>query len=411
MGENELLPHLFRTEYSKIVAVLTRHFGFDQVEIAEDIASETFVTATQVWGVQNIPPNPTGWLYQVAKNKAKNALRREAVYRTKVVAGLARQESDVDEPIFDLSPSQISDSQLQMMFAVCHPAIPREAQVGLALRILCGFGIQEIADAFLTSKDTISKRLLRAREKLRQEKVEIAFPATQDLDRRLDAVLTTLYLLFNEGYYPSGRQQPLRKDLCFEAIRLCSLLVESPTTNLPCVNALLALMCFHASRLDARLDTAGQLIAYHDQDPARWNMDLVTKGAWLLRQAAQGDHLSRYHLEAGIAFWHTQHEDTAEKWEGILQLYDQLLALEYSPVAAMNRAYAVGKARSRTEGIREAKQLGLTDNYLYYALLGELYAGLNNPLAILNFEKSLAMAPAGGDLRSVEKRLQLLRNL
>src|SRR5215204_3833762 len=176
MERQELIPHLFRTEYRKIVPVLYKRFGFDQVDIAEDIASDTFLTAAQTWGVNGEPQNPTAWLYTVAKNKAKNYLQHHSVFTHK-----------------------IADSQLQMMFAVCHSSISPEAQIGLSLRILCGFGIEEIADAFLTNKETINKRLFRAKEKLREEKIQIEMPAEPEISKRLDAVLATLYLLFNEG--------------------------------------------------------------------------------------------------------------------------------------------------------------------------------------------------------------------
>ena len=238
MGQQELIPHLFRTEYRKIVSVLSKRFGFDQVEIAEDIASETFLSAAQIWGMNGLPPNPVAWLYQVAKNKAKNHLQRESVFDTKIIPELKKGMSDRVEPEIDLSPRNIIDSQLQMMFAICNPVISAEAQIGLSLRILCGFGIEEIADAFLTSRETISKRLTRAREKLRGENIKIEMPDAAQIEARLENVLTTIYLLFNEGYYSLSQNQTLRKDLCLEAMRLCMMLVENNSTNQPQVNAL-----------------------------------------------------------------------------------------------------------------------------------------------------------------------------
>lgn len=164
MPEHELIPHLFRTEYRKIVSVLCRHFGFEQIETAEDIASDTFLTASEVWGLNGVPPNPTAWLYTVAKNKAKNYLHRDSIYENKIVPVLQNNSTTFYPEEIDLSPQNINDSQLQMMFAICHPSISTEAQIGLALRILCGFGIEEIADAFLANKETINKRLFRAKE-------------------------------------------------------------------------------------------------------------------------------------------------------------------------------------------------------------------------------------------------------
>src|SRR6187431_2162702 len=181
MNQDELIPHLFRTEYRKIVSVLARRFGFDQLETAEDITSETFLTATQTWGLQGIPKNPTAWLYYVATNKARNFLQRTSVFINKASPEITNAKLSHDELEIDLSPKNINDSQLQMMIAICHPSISPEAQIGLSLRILCGFGVEEIADAFLTNKEIINKRLFRAKEKLREESIRIEFPADADI--------------------------------------------------------------------------------------------------------------------------------------------------------------------------------------------------------------------------------------
>jgi RNA polymerase sigma-70 factor (ECF subfamily) len=231
MKKNELIPHLFRTEYRKIVAVLCKHFGFDEIEIAEDIASDTFMTAAQTWGMNGVPKNPTAWLYNVAKNKAKNYLQRDSLFKNKIALEIKKTSSDSEENEIDLSTQNINDSQLQMMFAICHPSISPEAQIGLSLRILCGFGIEEIADAFLTNKETINKRLFRAKGKLREEKIKIEMPDVSEIDARLINVLRTIYLLFSEGYYSESQNQIIRKELCFEAMRLCTMLVENPSTN------------------------------------------------------------------------------------------------------------------------------------------------------------------------------------
>jgi len=272
MRQQELIPHLFRTEYRKIVSVLCKQFGFDQIEIAEDISSDTFLTASQIWGLNGLPQNPVAWLYNVAKNKAINKLKRDAIFQNKITPELKSGFSEKYEQEIDLSPQNISDSQLQMMFAICHPAISQEAQIGLSLRILCGFGIEEIADAFLTNKETINKRLFRAKEKLREEKIKIEMPPSFQIMERLETVLTTIYLLFNEGYYSECQNTTLRKDLCLEAMRLCYMLIENKNTNKPSVNALLALMCFHASRFEARLDKNGEAVLYEEQDTDLWNI-------------------------------------------------------------------------------------------------------------------------------------------
>src|SRR5215831_8205858 len=293
MENVELIPHLFRTEYRKIVAVLCKRFGFDEIEIAEDVASDTFATAAQTWGLNGAPKNPTAWLYYVAKNKAKNHLQHNNLFKSRIAPEIKKTSSEADENEIDLSPENIQDSQLQMMFAICDPSISTEAQIGLSLRILCGFGIEEISDAFLTNKETVNKRLFRAKEKLREEKIKIEFPSPSEIDERLGSVLRTIYLLFSEGYYSESQNEVIRKELCFEAMRLCSMLIENTSTNKSEVNALLALMCFHASRFEARINEKGELILYDEQDTNLWNTELISKGAYYLHAASGGNTLSK----------------------------------------------------------------------------------------------------------------------
>ena len=310
MQQQELIPHLFRTEYRKITAVLCKLLGVEHIEVAEDLASETFLAALESWSFKGIPQNPTAWLYSVAKNKTRNYIARSNIFSGKVAHEIKYSATDKEEIEIDLSEQNITDSQLQMLFAICHPSIPTEAQIGLALRVLCGFGIEEIANAFLTNKETINKRLFRAREKLRIEKVKIEFPAAPEITNRLQTVLTTLYLLFNEGYYSESDDSVVREDLCLEAMRLASLLTENEQTNRPDVNALLSLMCFHASRFQARKNEKGEVILYHQQDETLWNQELIARGVYFLHEASQGDKVSKYHLEANIAYLHTIKADT-----------------------------------------------------------------------------------------------------
>jgi len=400
-----LIPHLFRQEYSKIVSVLCRRFGFEQMEIAEDIASDTFLIAAQSWGLNGLPPNPVAWLYHVAKNKAKNHLQRNIVFEGKVAVQIKDDLSQIVETDINLSPQNISDSQLQMMFAICQPSIPPGARVALSLRILCGFSIDEIAEAFLTGKATINKRLYRAKEKLRAENVKIEFPGPAEINNRLENVLTTIYLLFSEGYYSVSQDKTLRTELCFEAMRLCQMLTENKTTNKPQVNALLALMYFHASRFEARFNKNGELVLYDEQDTRLWNKELITKGAYYLNYSTGGDILTKYHIEATIAFWNTQKADTKEKWENILQLYNRLLQMEYSPVAALNRTYALAKAHGKQEAIIEAEKLKLVNDHFYFVLLGELYIGIDNQKATRHFQNALSLAKTQNDRQTIQKKI------
>jgi RNA polymerase sigma factor (sigma-70 family) len=410
MEQHELIPGLFRTEYRKIASVLCKHLGVEHIETAEDIVSETFLSALETWPYKGFPQNPVAWLYKVAKNKTLNYINRNHLFTGTIAPEIQtiNQEMVAAEP--DLSAENIYDSQLQMLFAICHPAIPVESQVGLALRLLCGFGIEEIADALLTNKETINKRLLRAKEKLREEKVKIEMPSEQEIDNRLDAVLMTIYLLFNEGYYSESNDEVIRKDLCLEAMRLVYMLTENRTTDNPVVNALLALICFHSSRLEARKNSSGEIILYAEQDESLWNRELITRGAYHLNIASKGEEISRYHLEAGIAYWHTIKTDTPEKWENILALYNQLLIRTYSPVAALNRAFAVSKVKGKLAAIEEAEKLNLTNNHFYFTLLGELYRDTDIEMAIKYYRKALSLAKTKTDRSVISKNIITLES-
>ncbi|HEX7903385.1 MAG TPA: sigma-70 family RNA polymerase sigma factor [Chitinophagaceae bacterium] len=405
MEQQQLIPHLFRTEFRKITAVLCKLFGIEHIEAAEDIASETFLSALETWPYKGIPANPQAWLYAVAKNKARNYLNRQHVFTEKITPLIKAASQEKEEIKIDLSDKNISDSQLQMLFAVCHPCISTEAQVALSLRILCGFGIDEIANAFLTNKETIHKRLARAKEKLRLENVPVEFPGETEINQRLETVLTTLYLLFNEGYYSESHDTVLREDLCLEAMRLTYLLIENETTNQPAVNALLALMCFHASRFKARKNKNGEIILYDDQDESLWNEELISKGIYFLHEATKGVIISKYHLEAGIAFWHTNKTDTDEKWSTILQLYNRLLQVAYSPIAALNRTFAFSKVNGKQAAVTEAEKLKLENNHFYFTLLGELYTGIDNQKAKQNFQKAFLLATTSTDKQTIQKKM------
>jgi len=409
MDNRELIPQLYRQEYSKMVSLLCRRFGIDQIDAAEDIVSETFLAAAETWGLKGVPDNPVAWLYKVAKNNALNGLKHEKVKRRvqgelrrdpqgggEKIAGISGDplgSGDAQETIdWDFSPGGISDSQLRMLYAVCHPSIPVEAQVSLALRVLCGFTIDEIAQALLTTRANINKRLYRGKEKLRQESVGLELPAGALLEKRLDAVLLTLYLLFNEGYYSMSPSKVLRKELCWEAMRLCFLLAENTGTARADVFSLLALMCFQASRFDARMDKAGGLVLYEQQDSARWDQELIHRGNGFMVRACERGLLSRYHFEAAIAWWHTQAADSREKWENVLMLYNRLLIAQYSPIAALNRAYAFSRVYGKERAIPEAEGLGLEGNLFYHSLLGELYSGVDDQRAVEHFERALGLA-------------------
>ena len=412
MNQPELIPHLFRTEYRKIVAVLCKLFGIQHIETAEDIVSDTFLLASEIWGLKGLPDNPTAWLYTVAKNKTKDYLKRNALFYRKIAGDLKYLQPRTIEMEVDFSPTNISDSNLAMLFVVCDPCNAAEAQISLALSILCGFGAEEIARAFLTSKEVIYKRLQRAKERLKAENISVTPPSGASIAERLPSVLTTLYLFFNEGYYSVSQNQPLRRDVCEEAIRLTQLLTAHDHCNQPSVNALLALMYFQSSRFNARTNDSGEAVLYHQQDSRMWDDALITQGHFYLQQAAQGNTLSKYHLEAAIAYWHTYQTDTSDKWENILQLYNHLLVIEYSPIAALNRTYALAKTEGKMVGISAAEKLNLSGNYLYHSLLGELYTDIDNGKALQHWQQALARVKSKADMALItEKILQCKKGL
>jgi len=402
----ELLPHLFRREYAKMTAVLCRHFGLKHIEIAEDLASDTFLKAAENWALNGIPANPEAWLYTVAKNKARDYFKHITVFEKQVQNAIKPNEYQ-DECDVEFSLQNISDSQLAMIFAVCNPANSAEAQICLALQVLCGFSIEEIAHAFLSRPETIKKRLYRARSNLRNDHFRIQTLSESQLKARLHTVLKTLYLLFNEGYFSATHSQPIRKELCSEALGLTLVLTRNIHTNTPQTNALLALMCFQSSRLDARTNAQGEAVLFEEQDKAMWDKTLIEKGNYYLVEACQGNEISKYHLEAGIAYWHTTPADQ-NKWQHILDLYNQLIRIEYSPVTALNRIFALAGAEGHEKAIREAETLNLSGNTYYHQLLGYLYTGTDTDKAIAHYRLAMAGIKSEAGKQSLAKETERL---
>lgn len=410
--DQNFLKQLFQQEFTKIVAVISKKFGLQYIEIAEDIVSETFLLATESWNIKGIPTNPSAWLYPVAKQKTLTHFRRNKIFEEKVIPAMQQKEQpeeSFDE--FSFSQENIKDSQLKMLFAICTPAIASEAQIGLALRILCGFGIEEIAEAFLSNKETINKRLFRAKEKLRTEKIELVLPSGQEIVKRLDNVLHIIYLLFNEGYYSKTQNQILRKDLCVEALRLALMLSTYEKTDTPKTNALIALICFHSSRFEARHTPDGDFVLYEQQDESRWNQELIHQGIHFLKCSASGSELTSYHIEAKIAQCHCVKKDSFEKWEEILQLYNRLLSINYSPAAALNRIFALYKVKGAKIALAAIKTLQFEDNHFYFMLLGELYRELDKNKAIANFKTAKSLAKTAVEKETIQQKIDILLGL
>lgn len=372
-----LVEHFFRHESGRLVAVLARLFGLRHLDLVEDMVQAALLDALQSWKLKGVPENPSAWIHAVARRKVLDSLRhRETVLR--LAPSFARLRPDFSEQELNdhFLDSAIEDAQLRMMFACCHPSLSREDQIALALKALCGFGHAEIARALLVSEETIKKRLQRAKRELVANGVELAVPPASELPARLDSVHQCLYLLFNEGYAATTGDAAIRNDLCAEAVRLCDLLCSQPQCRGPASHALLALMFFHAARFDSRVDTDGRLLLLEEQDRSKWNPTLIGRATYCLNRSAEGERVSTYHLEAGIAMLHCSAPSFAETdWPGILRLYDVLVRIAPSPVVNLNRAVAVAQIQGPSAGIRliEEQAEGLKDYPLADAVLGELH--------------------------------------
>jgi RNA polymerase sigma-70 factor (ECF subfamily) len=415
---SRLAERLFREESGKLVATLTRHFGVDHLQLAEDVVQEALARALRIWPFYSVPKNPAAWLTQTAKNLALDFIRREKTFEGKESAIVASIENAAVDPAGGdeaVDESEIRDDRLRLLFVCCHPHLPQEAQVALALKTLGGFNTVEISKAFLTTEASIAKRLTRAKQRLRDDGIAFEIPSGAELQARLEAVLQTLYLIFNEGYKASGGDRLVRGELCLEAIRLMSFLVGHPVGDVPHVHALLALMLFNAARLETRADAEGNLLRLEEQDRRRWDAELVGRGMAHLARSASGEALSEYHLQAGIAACHCAASDYASTdWTQILALYDRLVEIDSSPVVSLNRAIAVANVHGPAagldaiEGIRGREKL--ESYHLLYAVRGELELRLGRTgNAAAAFQRALALANTSSERRFLEKRLQTCR--
>jgi RNA polymerase sigma-70 factor (ECF subfamily) len=367
-----VVDHLFRHAAGQMVATLTRVFGPEHLELAEEVVQEALIAALQQWGMQGVPENPRGWLFSVARNRALDQLRRDATLRRRAESPPLHR--DEGQPGF---AHELRDDQLRMMLMCCHSAIPRESRIALTLKTVGGFSVDEIARAFLTKKETIAQRIVRAKRLIRDEGIPIEMPSRIELPERLDSLLEVIYLLFNEGYSAHAGDDLVRSDLCEEAIRLGREIAAHPATDLPESHALLALMLLQGARLTARVDAAGELATLAEQDRSLWDQRMIASGMRELGASAEGERLTAYHVEAAIASCHAvapSFEETG--WDAIVAHYDQLLELKPSPVVALNRAVAAAMAEGPGVAMAALDALASHDalrNYLPLpATLGEL---------------------------------------
>jgi RNA polymerase sigma factor (sigma-70 family) len=377
----QTVEHLFRHEWGKLVSVLTKVFGVHNLQMAEDVVQDTLLHALSNWKINGLPDNPTAWLFTAARNKAIDTLRKQ-----KRSEQYAKQLTPLLQSGYSLAPAMnelvttksIDDDRLQMMFVCCHPSLSTDAQVTLILKTLCGFSVSEIAKAYVSSYDAVEKRLYRARQTFKESNVAFELPPPHQLEDRLDSVLLAIYLLFNEGYNSTNHEDLIRKDVMQEALRLCELIWRSPAVPHENAHALMALMCFTASRNDARMDAHGNILLLKQQDRKKWNRALIENGIYHLEQSAAGEQMSKYHIEAGIAYEHAIARDYAHtNWDHILNCYNLLYNYYPSPVIALNRAIVVAELKGAEEAIKAIEAItdiaSLKKYYLLPATLGELH--------------------------------------
>jgi RNA polymerase sigma factor (sigma-70 family) len=412
---NQLVEHFFRRESANMIAVLTRAFGIRRIDLVEDMVQVAMLEAMHAWRQRGVPDHPAAWIHSVAKNRILDAMRREKTYERAI--SLVGQTLDDQELMVEewLEEEQIPDSLLRMIFACCHPTLQRKTQIALTLKTLCGFGISEIARGLLLPNETVKKRVQRAKNSLATANVRLELPSGDHLTQRLDVVHDVLYLMFNEGYSTSHGIEPIRDDICEEAVRLCHLLCESPCSS-PATQALLALLLFHAARLDARTDRDGAVILLEDQDRAKWDRRLIsTAQNWLMQ--SKTDRPTIFHVEAAIAMQHCLSPSVeATDWDSIAMLYSRLLQLRESPVYTLNRAIAVGQAGDTREAMLQLRSLRSREEMKNYLLLDCAFARIhelegNLQEAIDGYSVALSKAVAPHEKELLQRKLRRLESI
>ncbi len=412
-----MVDHLFRHESGKLVSVLTGIFGSGNIDLAEDVVQDSLLEAMNQWQYKGAPDNPGAWLFRVAKNKALNILNREK-YKRKYAAELRHDfQSGLVEPVSDelFSGQHIHDDQLKMIFTCCHPAISSDSQIALSLKTLCGFSIPEIAKAFLTTEDNIQKRLVRARQKIRDDNISFDLPHGNDLGKRLQAVLETIYLLFNEGYSASTGNDLIRYELCEEAIRLARIITDHEMIRSKgSVFALLSLMFLNASRFTARQDRDGNLLTLAEQDRTLWDNTLSSTGFYYLQQATENKDTSIYYFLAAIsAAYCTAPDYASTDWSTILTLYNNLIHLDHSPVILLNRAIVLSKVTGIKNALAELELIknnpAIRSYHLFYSTQAEFYIQLQlREKAIQSLTLAIQLAPLQAEKQLLQLKLDTL---
>jgi len=411
--------HLFRREAGRLVSILTRLFGLDNLALAEDVVQDAFCRALETWKFHGVPANPSAWLMKTAKHRALDILRREGTAR-RCAPELEREldsEWTLAPAVDEAFAAGLDDAQLRMMFSCIHPRLPEETQVALVLHLLCGFGIDETAAAFLKGRAAMEKRIARAKKTLAASKRLFDLGGPAEVAARLPAVLRALYLLFNEGYHCASPQAAVRAELCEEALRLVYLLLEHRLTSTPAAHALAALMNLHAARLPGRLDAHGNLLVLVDQDRSRWDAARIAEGLRQLELSAAGAELTPYHVESAIAAAHARAPSAGQTdWDEIVSLYDLLMRIEPSPVVAFNRAVALAQRFGAARGLEEIariKDRKRLERYpFYYAAVAEFESRLGRPAkARDSLAEALKLARNPAERRFLREKMSNLASL
>lgn len=404
---NTAVDDVYRADWGRIVATLIRLCG--DFDVAEDAAQEAFAAAVKQWPNEGVPASPAAWIIQTAKHKAVDRLRRQTRFQEKAESYAQEQPTTTEQP--ELTDHEIPDDRLRLIFTCCHPALAPESQVALTLRTLCGLETDEIARAFLVPATTMAQRLVRAKRKIRDAGIPYKIPDTSEIRQRLDAVLTVIYLVFNEGYASTHGERLLRTDLCAEAIRLARivrvLLAPYPPAEVP---GLLALMLLHDSRRDARVDEAGDLVVLEEQDRALWNQSQIDEAAPLVSQAIASPAAGPYAVQAAIAAEHCKAQRSEQTdWRQIVELYDRLASLQPSPIVSLNRAVAVAMADGPERGLQLIDNLMISGELDDYHLLHAARADLlrrsgSNKEAAASYTRALELTSNEAERRFLEKR-------
>ena len=413
MGVAAAVESVYRSDWGRIVAALISLLG--DFEIAEEYAQEAFAAALDQWPTSGVPESPRAWIISTARHKAIDRLRRQDLFAEKIQPQLAREmPSAVEQP--ELAADEIPDERLRLIFTCCHPALSMEAQVALTLRTLCGLETDEIARAFLVPKETMAQRLVRAKRKIRDAGIPYVVPDLKEMPSRLDSVLTTIYLVFNEGYVATRGADLVRTDLCAEAIRLAELIRNLMQPQVPSeATGLLALMLLHDARRDARLDAEGELVVLEQQDRSLWNQEQIQRALPLVEKAMTSEP-GPFAIQAAISAVHcraARSEDT--DWNAIVRLYDLLLGLQPSSIVSLNRAVAVAMARGPQAGLEEIERLAVEGSLEEYHLLHAARADLLRRMgsydeAANSYTRALTLVSNESERRFLQRRLESLKS-